>query len=277
MDVSRVGQRVSHYEIEAWVGEGAMGIVYRATDLALGRPVALKFLRPEFAKDSDRLKRFLREAQAAASLSHTNICAVYELFWHEDESVIAMEFVDGTSVLDRVSGGPQPLAESVDIALQTATGIAEAHRKLVVHRDISSSNLIYSRDGIVKITDFGIVKWLSRTQLTSSKTWLGTPAYMSPEQVLGRSIDHRTDLWSIGVVLYELLSGKRPFDEKHEMSTTYAIVNEALKPVKSLRQEVRPRLDRIVTKALAKEPDRRYQFAEDLIVDLRRAARDLAN
>ncbi len=275
MNDSRLGQRVGHYVIEELIGEGSMGIVYRATDSALDRPVALKFLRPEFARDKGRLTRFLREAQAAASLNHTNICTIYELFRHANESVIAMEFVDGVSVFDRVQEGPLPIVEAIDIAQQAATGMAEAHRKLIVHRDISTVNLIYSHDGIVKITDFGIVKWLSRTQLTSPQTRLGTPSYMSPEQVRGFDIDNRSDLWSIGVVLYELLTATRPFDEEHELSTTYSIVNEPLKPVKSLRPEVPARLDRIVTKSLAKSPDRRYQFAEDFIVDLRRVTRDL--
>lgn len=273
------GQTISRYRVAEKLGEGGMGLVYRATDIDLGRQAALKFLLPHLA-DVDAIQRFLREAQAAAALSHSNVCTVYEIDTKGAHPFIAMEFVDGGSVAERINppdrvARPLPLEETLDIAIQTASGLQAAHEKGVTHRDIKCANILLTQAGQVKITDFGLAYLAERSRLTKSDTTMGTPAYMSPEQVLGKPTDRRTDIWSLGVVLYEMLTGRLPFDGEYEQAVTYSIVNEDPEPVTGLRAGLPLELERIIGKALAKEPAERYQHIDDFATDLRAVRRAL--
>ena len=264
-----VGQTVSHYRILQKLGEGGMGVVYKAEDTKLRRTVALKFLPPT---NSENRERFLREAQAAASLNHPNICTVFEI--DEEHGFIAMELIDGVSVKDKITARPLPLEEALDIAMQTCAGLAAAHEKGIVHRDIKPANLMVTAQGQVKIMDFGLAQVGDRTRITKTGSSLGTPAYMSPEQAKGDAADRRTDIWSLGVVLYEMLAGRLPFRGDTEQAVSYGIVHSAPEPLSALRTGLPVSLDRVAAKALSKDPEDRYQHAADLGVDLRSVHRD---
>ena len=266
---------VSHYLIEEKLGEGGMGTVYRAEDTKLKRAVALKFLRTDALGSDEHKERFLREAQAAAALDHPNICTVYEIDEDRGQTFIAMALLEGQTVRDKIRSRPLKLDEALDIAIQTARALHSAHQKGIVHRDIKSANLMVTREGQVKILDFGLAKLAERTQLTEAATLLGTPAYMSPEQAQRLTTDHRTDIWSLGVVIYEMLTGRRPFEGERTQAVLYSIINEAHEPLTALRAGVPVALDRIVSKAMAKSADERYQHAEEMLVDLRALARSL--
>ncbi len=263
------------YEIEGEIGRGGMGIVYRAQDLKLKRPVALKFLPPDFAADPETRERFVIEAQAAAALSHPNICTIYEVGEADELSYIAMEFVEGQSLRQRIKDGPLKAEEATDVAIQVASGLAEAHKKGIVHRDIKSANIMVTPKGQAKIMDFGLAKLRGGTSLTKTQTTLGTVAYMSPEQARGKSVDTRTDIWSLGVVLYEVLSGKRPFQGEHDQSVIYAILHEEPEPLKKSNPGLAPEFENIVGQALAKKPGDRYQTMEELQEDLGAVAEGL--
>ncbi len=264
-----IGQTISHYKITEKLGEGGMGVVYKAEDTKLERPVALKFLRSDALEDEEHKARFLREARAVASLNHPNICVIHEIDEIEGESFIAMEFVEGESVKQKIKARPLKLDEAVDIAVQTAQGLQAAHEKGVVHRDIKSSNLIVTPQGRVKVMDFGLAQLAERSQLTKTATILGTPAYMSPEQARKSTTDRRTDIWSLGVVIYEMVTGTLPFDRERLEAVLYAIGNEEPEPVTALRAGLPMELEWIVGKALAKDTDERYQHVEEMTVDLR--------
>ena len=259
------GQTISHYRILEKLGEGGMGVVYKAEDTKLKRIVALKFLPPQHRE------RFLREAQAAASLNHPNICTIHEV--DEEHGFLAMELVEGKSVKDKIAERPLKLDEALDIAMQTCLGLQEAHEKGVVHRDIKPANLMLTAQEQLKVMDFGLAQVGDDTRLTKTGTSLGTPAYMSPEQAKGEDTDRRTDLWSVGVLLYEMLSGRLPFAGATEAAVTYGIVHGEAEPVTALRSGLPKELDRIVAKALEKDSGHRYQNAADLLVDLRRLQR----
>jgi serine/threonine protein kinase len=259
-----IGQTISHYLTLSKLGEGGMGIVYKAEDTKLRRTVALKFL-PQHAEENR--ERFLREAQAAASLNHPNLCTIFEI--DEEHGFIAMEFVEGPSVKDKIAARPLPLDEALDIAIQACTGLQAAHERGIVHRDIKPANLMLTAQGQVKIMDFGIAQMSDRTRLTKPGASVGTAAYMSPEQTQGHPTDRRTDIWSIGVVLYEMLAGTVPFPGQTDAACTYSIVHTEPQPLTALRSGLHLDLDRIITKALRKDPRDRYQNAEDLMVDLR--------
>ena len=264
-----IGQTISHYKITEKLGEGGMGVVYKAEDTKLERPVALKFLRSDALEDEEHKARFLREARAVASLNHPNICVIHEIDEIEGESFIAMEFVEGESVKQKIKARPLKLDGAVDIAVQTAQGLQAAHEKGVVHRDIKSSNLIVTPQGRVKVMDFGLAQLAERSQLTKTATILGTPAYMSPEQARKSTTDRRTDIWSLGVVIYEMVTGTLPFDRERLEAVLYAIGNEEPEPVTALRAGLPMELEWIVGKALAKDTDERYQHVEEMTVDLR--------
>jgi serine/threonine protein kinase len=259
-----IGKPISHYLTLSKLGEGGMGIVYKAEDTKLRRTVALKFL-PQHAEEYR--ERFLREAQAAASLNHPNLCTIFEI--DEEHGFIAMEFVEGPSLKDKIAARPLPLEEALDIAIQACTGLEAAHEKGIVHRDIKPSNLMLTAQGQVKIMDFGLAQINERTRITKAGASMGTPAYMSPEQAQGQPTDRRTDIWSIGVVLYEMLSGAVPFPGQTEAACTYSIVHTEPQPLTALRSGLSLDLDRIIAKALRKDPRDRYQNAADLMVDLR--------
>ncbi len=264
-----IGQRISHYQVLTKIGAGGMGVVYKATDLKLERTVALKFL-PSYSLVGEAEKtRFLREAKAAALLHHPNICTVFEIDEAGDQAFISMAYIEGKTLQQIVQTGPLHLRKAVDITIQVATGLQAAHAKHVIHRDIKSANVVVSPEGHAVVMDFGLAKLGGDTRLTKPGAAVGTVSYMSPEQTRGEDVDHRTDIWSLGVVLYELVTGRLPFRGEHETAVVYAIVSEEPEPVTAVRTGVPLSLERIINKALAKNPSARYQHADELIVDLR--------
>ena len=271
-----VGQTISHYKVLSEVGRGGMGVVYKAEDLKLKRQVALKFLRPDVLEDEEHRERFLREAQAAAALDHPNICTVHEIDEVEGETFIAMALLEGQTVKEKIAERPLKLEEALDIAIQTAQGLQAAHEKGIVHRDIKSANLMVTPQGTVKVMDFGLAQLADRSQLTKTQTMLGTPAYMSPEQARREPTARPTDLWSLGVVIYEMVTGKLPFAGERQEAVLYAIGNEEPEPITALRAGLPMDLEWIVSMALAKDLEDRYQRAEDILVDLRSLRKKLA-
>jgi len=271
-----IGKTISHYRILEKLGEGGMGVVYKAEDTKLKRTVALKFLPSELTRDADAKARFIREAQAAAALNHANICTIYEVGEHDGQSFIAMELVEGQSLKDRIERGPLPIDNVVSFAIQVGDGLGEAHEKGIVHRDIKSGNIMLTARGQAKILDFGLARLGTHTKLTKADTTLGTVAYMSPEQASGKDVDRRTDIWSLGVVLYEMLTGLLPFRGEYEQALMYQIMNAAPEPITSLRTGVPMELERVVTKCLEKNRNERYQTSADLVADLRRLRRTLS-
>jgi len=292
------GQTISHYRILEKLGEGGMGEVYLAEDTKLHRQVALKFLPKHLTVDKEASERFEREAQAAAALNHPNIVTIHEIGEHEGQVFIAMEYVAGRTLKDIVSVGtglvpgrgrdlslhnavplpltsrPLPLAQVIDITIQLASGLAAAHAKGIVHRDIKPQNILVDKDNHVKILDFGLAKLKGVSSLTKESSTLGTVHYMSPEQTMGKDVDQRSDIWSLGVVLYEMLTGKLPFKGDYEQAVIYSILNEEPELLTNLRQDVPSELQAIVCKCLEKEIEVRTQHADDLIADLKRAKRD---
>ena len=268
-----VGQDISHYRVTGTLGEGGMGIVYKAEDTKLERIVALKFLAPHLLQDTEACKRFIREAKAAAALDHPNICTVHEIDEVGGRTFIAMAFIEGDSLEKKIEAGPLKLKDALDAAIQTAQGLQAAHEKRIVHRDIKPANLMVTPLGTAErrviIMDFGLAQLADRSKLTKLDTTLGTVAYMSPEQTYGQELDHRTDLWALGVVIYEMVTGQRPFQGHYEKAVMYSITNEEPEPMTALRTGVPMELEWIVGKCLAKELGERCQNAAELIVDLR--------
>jgi serine/threonine-protein kinase len=263
------GQTISHYRITEKLGEGGMGVVYRAEDLSLHRAVALKFLSPHALDDAESKERFLREARAAAILDHPNVCTVYEIDEQDGQAFLAMAFIEGQTLKEKIAQRPLKLDEALDIAIQAGEGLRAAHQKGIVHRDIKSANLMVTREGNVKITDFGLAQLAGQSGLTKSRTTLGTVAYMSPEQAQRQPVDRRTDVWSLAVVIYEMVTGRVPFEGEHEAAVLYSIIHSAPEPITAVRVGVPAALDRVVGKAMAKDPGQRYQHVADLLVDLR--------
>ena len=272
-----IGKTISHYKILSELGRGGMGVVYKAEDTKLRRTVALKFLRSDLIEDPEHRERFLRKAQAAAALDHPNICTVHEIDEVEGETFIAMAFIEGQSVKDKIAERPLKLEEALDIAMQTAQGLQAAHQKEIVHRDIKPANLIQTEEGQLKVMDFGLAQLAERSRLTKTVTILGTPAYMSPEQAQRQPTDRRADIWSLGVVIYEMVTGKRPFEGEREQAVLYAIANEDPEPITALRAGLPMELELIVGKALAKDAAERYQHVEEMIVDLGGLSKKLAS
>jgi serine/threonine protein kinase len=238
-----IGKTISHYKIVEKLGEGGMGVVYKAEDIKLNRTVALKFLPTQLSSDPQAKERFIHEAQAASALDHPNICNIYEIG----------ETDDGQSY----------------IAIQIARGLQKAHEKGIIHRDIKPANIMITDDGTAKILDFGLAKLSGQTRLTKNGSTVGTAAYMSPEQSKGNPVDQRTDIWSLGVVIYEMLSGKLPFEADYEQAMIYSIINEQPTQISRLNENVSSDLEQIIDKCLAKDPDERYQTIGDLLVDLK--------
>jgi serine/threonine protein kinase len=244
------------YKIVEEIGQGGMGIVYKAEDLKLKRFVALKFLPPHLMNLPELKERFLIEAQAAAALNHPNICVIHEVGESEDRSFIAMEFVEGETLRDRLRKGPLKAEDALTIAVQIAAGLGEAHRKGIIHRDIKSANIMVTAKGQAKVMDFGLAKLRGGSSLTKSQTTLGTVAYMSPEQAQGEEVDPRTDLWSLGVVLYEMLTGEVPFKGDRDVSIIYSIVHEEPKSLKPRKPPVPEELQHVIARALKKKRER---------------------
>ncbi len=257
------------YRIVEEIGRGGMGVVYKAEDLKLKRLVALKFLPPHLMNSPELKERFLIEAQAAAALSHPNICVIYEVGEAEDQSFIAMEYVEGETLRDKINKGPLKTGNAVEITSQIAAGLGEAHRKGIIHRDIKSANIMVTDKGQAKVMDFGLAKVRGGSSLTQGQTTLGTVAYMSPEQARGDELDQRTDIWSLGVVLYEMLTGEVPFKGDRDVSIIYSIVHEEPKSLKVRKPPVPVELQQVIAHALKKNRDSRYGSAEEMLKDLR--------
>ena len=270
-----IGKTISHYKILEKLGEGGMGIVYKAEDTNLKREVAIKFLPPQIASQKEEKERFKVEARAAASLNHPNIATIYSIEEFDDEAFIVMEFIDGMELKDKIASGPIKLADAINIARDIANGLGAAHSKGIVHRDIKSSNIMITLDGKIKIMDFGLAKVRDSGLTTRVGTTMGTAAYMSPEQASGEKVDHRTDIWSLGVILYELLTGELPFKADYEAAWTYVVLNkDPLKP-SELDRKIPANVDSLLMKMLEKDCENRYSNTEEFIKDLEKIRGEL--
>jgi serine/threonine protein kinase/Flp pilus assembly protein TadD len=264
------------YKLTGELGRGGMGVVYEAEDRKLKRKVALKFLPPEMTSDSEARERFVQEAQTASGLDHPNICTIHEIDeTRSGQMYIAMARYRGEALKEKIKHGPVKLEEALDLAIQTAQGMAKAHERGIIHRDIKPANIIVTDDGIVKIVDFGLAKLSGESRLTQTGTTIGTVAYMSPEQARGEAVDQRTDVWSLGVVLYELISGQLPFRGENEQALVYSILNREPEPIKDLPNAVPLELRQILQKALAKDPEKRYASGKELALSLEELKRKL--
>ena len=264
-----IGKTISHYRILEKLGEGGMGVVYKAQDTKLDRFVALKFLPQHLSTGEDEKKRFIHEAKAASALDHVNICTIYQIDEVDGQAFIAMAYVPGKSLKEKIESGVMDFTEALDIAIQIADGLQEAHEKEIIHRDIKPANLMVNEKGQTKIMDFGLAKLSGRTKLTKSGSTLGTVAYMSPEQGRGQSVDHRSDIWSFGVVMYEMFTGQMPFPGDYEQAVMYATMNEEPKPPKELNDEISDELQEIILKTLAKDPQNRFQSTSEVLQSLK--------
>jgi serine/threonine protein kinase len=277
------GTKLGPYEIQSVLGAGGMGEVYRARDSRLDRIVAVKVLPSSFAPDADRLQRFEREARSVAALSHPNILAVYDFGTHDTTPYMVTELLEGETMRERLQGGVISARKAVEIAIQVANGLAAAYDKGIIHRDLKPENIFLTKDGLVKILDFGlaktarsasevnsIVKTLTSADisLTEAGQVLGTAGYMSPEQVRGMVIDHRSDIFAFGAILFEMLTGQRAFRRDTAAETMAAILKEDLPELTEMNRSIPPALDRIVRHCLEKNPDQRFQSARDLAFDL---------
>jgi serine/threonine protein kinase len=284
------GQTINHYKITAPLGAGGMGEVYLAEDTKLLRKVAFKFLPAHFTQDKGHLHRFQQEARAVAALSHPNVCMIHEVVeTGEGRHCIVMEYVEGVTLRERIAERRMNVSEALDAAIQVASALSAAHAAGIVHRDIKLENIMLRRDGYVKVLDFGLAKLTEtksdlldsegETRLVELKTSpgmvMGTIAYMSPEQARGLPIDARTDIWSLGVVLYEMVAGQKPFDGATPTDVIISIAEREPEPLSSCAPEVPLQLERIVKKALAKDREERYQTAEDFLIDLKSLRHEL--
>ena len=266
-----IGETILHYKILEKLGEGGMGEVYKAQDTKLDRFVALKFLPSQLIATEDDKTRFIQEAKAASSMNHPNVCTIYSIEEYNSQLFISMEYIDGKTLKDK----KDHLSEKqiLEIGIQVAEGLATAHEKGIVHRDIKPENIMIRKDGIVQIMDFGLAKLRETSgvsRLTKAGTTMGTIGYMSPEQVQGLDVDHRTDIFSLGVVLYELLAGESPFKGMHETAIMYEIVNVDPPPLSTVKEGIDPELDTIILECLEKDKDERCQSAKELAKDLRK-------
>lgn len=270
-----IGQTISHYKILEKLGEGGMGVVYKAHDTQLDRFVALKFLPHYLNSDPVEKERFYHEARATSALNHPNITTIYEIAEHDNQLYIAMEFVDGMTLKKLVEREIPSNKTILDIAIQACDGLSIAHEKSIVHRDIKSDNIMITPKGQVKVMDFGLAKVKGSVKLTKAGSTLGTAAYMSPEQALAEEVDHRSDIFSFGVVLYELLTAHLPFRGEHQAAMTYSLINEEPQPLVRYNQNISQELERIVLKALEKDKKERYQHIEDMQADLRKEMKNI--
>ena len=272
-----IGKTISHYKILGKLGSGGMGDVYKAMDTKLKRTVALKFLPPDLTRDEAARKRFVHEAIASSALDHSNIGIIHEVDECDGQFFIAMTYYEGETLKDKIESGKGGLDvnEAIDISIQIAKGLTKAHSKDIFHRDIKPANVVITEDGQVKIIDFGLAKLKGHTVLTKTGSTLGTVAYMSPEQTIGTDVDHRTDIWALGVILYEMIAGEQPFKGDYEQAVMYSIMNEEPEYITKVRGEVPKRIERILEKALAKNPDKRFQTMEEMLEELTGTAEEL--
>ncbi len=266
---------IAHYKIINQLGQGGMGVLYLAEDLELNRKAVLKFLPPDMMNDSETNLRFKREAQSAGSLSHPNIVTIYDVGVHENKTFIAMEYVEGKTLREVIKNNELTIDRITDISIQICEGLNEAHSKGITHRDIKPENILIDEKGKVKIVDFGLakVKNVSRG-ITKQDSTVGTLKYMSPEQIRNQNVDHRSDIWSFGVILYEMITGKYPFKGEHDASLFYSIINQSPEPLARYKADINEGFQRIIDKALEKDPETRYQHIDELLSDLRREKRD---
>jgi len=270
-----IGETVSHYRIVEKLGEGGMGVVYKAEDTKLKRTVALKFLPPDLTRDEEAKRRFIHEAQAASALQHNNICNIHDIDETPDgQMFIVMDLYEGETLKKKIERGSLKIEETTDLAIQIVQGLAEAHQHGIVHRDIKPANILITKSGVAKIVDFGLAKLSGATKLTKTGSTLGTIAYMSPERLQGSDVDARGDIFSFGVMLYEMLTGKTPFRGDHEAALMYSIVNEEPEPLQHYIADVPSELIHILSRALEKSPADRYKTMDDLLIDLRRLRRE---
>jgi serine/threonine protein kinase/tetratricopeptide (TPR) repeat protein len=269
-----IGKTISHYKILEKLGEGGMGVVYKAQDIKLQRLVALKFLPPHIAEHPEEKARFIHEARSASSLNHPNVTTIHGIEESPEGLFIVMEFVEGRTLKQVIEEETLSIKKVLDIGIQICEGLAIAHEKGIVHRDIKSDNIMLTPRGQVKIMDFGLAKLKGSTKITQTGSTLGTASFMSPEQASGEDVDQRSDIFSYGVVLYEMITGQLPFKGDHEAAIIYSIVNETPEPLARYKTGVPGELQRIVNKALAKDKNVRYQHAGDLLVDLKSLFRE---
>lgn len=259
-----LGTTISHYKILEKLGEGGMGVVYRALDTTLGRTVALKFISASAGANESMKQRLAREAKACAALNHPNITTVYDFVETDEHVFIAMEFVEGEGLDKILEAKHFDAADAAALVLQLLDGLEAAHRKGITHRDLKASNIMLDADGRLKIMDFGLAKFAQGSMLTQSGSTVGTAAYMSPEQARGEETDHRTDIYSVGVVLYQLLTGTIPFPHAHHLAILYSVVNEAPKPPRELNSSIPAAVEAVILKAMAKNPDERFQSCTEM-------------
>jgi serine/threonine-protein kinase len=266
------GKIVSHYKILEKLGGGGMGEVYKAEDFKLKRTVALKFLPIYFSRDVETKRRFIQEAQTASSIDHPNICTIYEIDETKDLQIeggerlfIAMGYYDGETLRKKIRPRLMNRGEAIDIVIQVAKGLSKAHQQGIIHRDVKPANVMITNDGIVKIVDFGLARFASKSEMTRPEITMGTLSYISPEQIQGKKIDHRTDIWSFGVMLYEMLTGELPFRGEIDQAVIYSILNEAPEPFKVTFSK---QLQRVIFKSLEKNPEDRYRNMEEILIEL---------
>jgi len=276
-----IDKTITHYKITDKLGEGGMGVVYKAEDLKLGRPVAIKFLPSHLASSEENKARFMREAKSAAALNHPNILGIYEIDEENSSLFLVMEFVDGETLktyIPKISKGTGlPVEQAIDWIEQISNGLKTAHSINIIHRDIKTENIMITKDGRLKIMDFGLAKLKNQAGLTKTGTSLGTLSYMSPEQSHGVPADNRSDIWSLGVVFYEILTGELPFKSEHEAGLFYVIANEPPAAPNMLNKKIPHQIDSIVMKMLEKEPDKRFQNIDELLKALNEAKNDIHN
>ena len=270
-----IGEIISHYKILEKLGEGGMGAVYKAEDTRLKRTVALKFLPRHLSSSQDDKVRFIREAQSASSLNHPNISHIYEIDEAGGETFIAMEFIEGESLRTRIDAGPMAVADAVRFAMQIAEGLRAAHNRGIVHRDIKPDNILTASDGVVKIADFGLSLTTGEPKPEEPEHIAGTIAYMSPEQIRGDRIDQSTDIWSLGIVLYEMLTGQLPFKGEYGVAMMYSIGNQHHPPMSGVRKDVPGRLEKLIDRCLEKSPAARFRNVDELLIELQRVRSEL--
>ncbi len=274
-----IGQTISHYKILEKLGEGGMGVVYKAQDLKLDRIVALKFLPHHLTANEAEQARFLQEAKAASALNHPNVCSIHSIGEHEGQSFIDMEFVEGQTLRQKVLVGadgrpPLQVNDAIGYAIQIGEALHEAHSKGIVHRDIKCENIMVNARNQIKVMDFGLAKLKGSLKLTKASSTVGTLAYMAPEQIQGAEIDGRADIFSFGVVLFEMLTGKLPFRGEHDAAIMYSILNEEAEPLTKYLPEAGSELLHVINRALEKDPEERYQTVNDMVIELRRTKKD---